>query len=441
MENEAENVFIGQKMYDFCRELFPICRSITGEGVRETLGIINEELRKLGIELEIYEVPSGAEVFDWIVPREWRIADAFVEDEDGKHIIDFKNNNLHVIGYSTSVDKWVTYDELIQHVYTQADQPDVIPYVTSYYKEQFGFCMSENQKLSLGQNKKYHMYINSRLFDGVLNYAELFIPGRSDKEVFFSTYFCHPSMANNECSGLVLATELIKYVYQLNNRRYSYRFVLIPETIGSITYLSQKGHLGHLQKKMVAGFNLSCVGDNNDYSIVETISADTLSDRVLKNVLEYHTNGNYSEYSFLERGSDERQYNAPGVDLPVACFCRSKFGEYKEYHTSDDNMDYVSPEGFQGSYDVMTTVIITLEYNKYYKANVLGEPQLGRRGLYPTISKKGTYDTVIPLRNFIAYANGKRDLVAISDKIGISTKELIPIVKMLLENRLIDTEV
>lgn len=433
----AVNVNEGQEMYDFVCKIFHYCRSLTGEGVRQTLNDLREFITQGGgPELQVFEVPSGTKAFDWTVPREWKIREAYIEDEVGNHIIDMKYNNLHVLGYSTPVDKWVGLDELKEHVYTQPDQPDYIPYVTSYYKERFGFCMSENMKNSLPEGK-YHMYIDSELFDGVLNYAEIVIPGETDEEVFFSTYFCHPSMANNECSGPALSGELVKYVMSLPQRRYTYRFVYVPETIGSITYLGQGEHLSKLQKSMVAGFNLSCVGDNRDYSIVESRHANTLADRVLKNVLHYHTDNKYSTYSFLKRGSDERQYNAPGVDLPVVGFCRSKFGEYPEYHTSADDLSLVSPEGLQGAYDVMTQVIDALEMNQSYQVQVLCEPQLGKRGLYPTTSQKGSYDKVIAIRDFIAYADGKTDLIDISDKILVPIGELIKVVKKLKVNNVI----
>lgn len=431
------NINEGQEMYDFVCKIFPYCRSLTGEGVRQTLNDLREFIiQGGGPELQVFEVPSGTKAFDWTVPREWKIREAYIEDEAGNHIIDMKDNNLHVLGYSTPVDKWVSLDELKEHIYTQPDQPDCIPYVTSYYKERFGFCMSENMKNSLPEGK-YHMYIDSELFDGVLNYAEIVIPGETDEEVFFSTYFCHPSMANNECSGPAVSGELVKYVMSLPQRRYTYRFVYVSETIGSITYLSQGDHLSKLQKSMVAGFNLSCVGDNRDYSIVESRHADTLADRVLKNVLHYHTDNKYSTYSFLKRGSDERQYNAPGVDLPVVGFCRSKFGEYPEYHTSADDLSLVSPEGLQGAYDVMTQVIDALEMNQRYQVQVLCEPQLGKRGLYPTTSQKGSYDKVKAMVDFIAYADGKIDIIDISNKILVPIGELIRVVKKLKVNNVI----
>jgi aminopeptidase-like protein len=390
-----------------------------------------------GLGLKVYEVPSGTQVFDWTVPKEWVIREAYIEDAQGNHIIDMKEHNLHVMGYSTPVDAWVDLEELKTYIYTQPDQPDVIPYVTSYYKERFGFCMSENQKTSLKPGQ-YHMYIDSELIDGVLNYAEVVLPGESEKEIFFSTYFCHPSMANNECSGPALSAELVRYVESMKKRKYTYRFIYIPETIGSITYMSQADHLQHMRETMIAGFNLSCVGDDRDYSIVESRYADTLADKVLKNVLKYHTGDRYSTYSFLERGSDERQYNAPGIELPVVCYCRSRLGDFPEYHTSADNMGIVSPSGFQGSYEVMTQVIRALEYNGYYKVSVLGEPQLGKRGLYPTISKKGSYDAIMAMMDFITYADGKNDLIDISNRIGAPVKELIDVVKKLKENNLLE---
>ena len=431
----------GCSMYEFIKKIFPYCRSITGEGVRKTLADLKEYIEQVdGAELIVHEVESGRKVFDWTVPKEWAVREAYIEDEQGNRIIDMRNQNLHVLGYSTPVDEWVDLDTLKTHIYTQEDQPDVIPYVTSYYKERYGFCMSENQKNSLKPGK-YHMFIDSELFDGVLNYAEVVIPGESEKEVFFSTYFCHPSMANNECSGPALSGELVRYVASMKRRKYTYRFVYIPETIGSITYLSTDNNLQHLKENMIAGFNLSCVGDNRDYSIVESKYADTLADKVLKNVLRFHINdGRYSTYSFLKRGSDERQYNAPGVELPVVCFCRSKFGEYPEYHTSADDLDLISPEGLQGAYDVMIKVINALEYNEKYKIDVTCEPQLGKRGLYPNVSKKGSYDAVKAMVDFITYADGRNDLIDISNIIGVPISELINITVKLTDNQLLKVD-
>lgn len=241
-------------------------------------------------------------------------------------------------------------------------------------------------------------------------------------------------MANNECSGPALSAELIRYICSLKYRKYTYRFVFIPETIGSITYLSK--NLEMLKKNVIAGFILSCVGDDRTYSIVESRYADTLADKVLNNVLKFR--GKYDRYSYLQRGSDERQYCSPGVDLPMACFCRSKFCEYPEYHTSDDNLELISPDGFQGSFNVMEEVIYALEYNEKYRTTVLGEPQLGRRGLFPNISKKGIYDDVKAITNLIAYADGTNDLIDISYITNVPVKVLISIVKKLLDAELLE---
>ena len=425
----------GRRMYSFAEKIFPYTRSITGEGVRQTLKDLKDYIRPAGVELKISSIPSGTNVFDWTVPKEWKIREAYIEDERGDHIIDMKESNLHVLGYSTPVDEWVDLDELKKHVYVEENQPDVIPYVTSYYKERFGFCMSKNKLDSL-KDCRYHMYIDSELFDGVLNYAEAVIPGESDEEIMFSTYFCHPSMADNECSGPALAAELINTIASMDHRRYTYRFVFVPETIGSITYLSQDDHVAYLQKHLKAGFVLSCVGDDNDYSMIHSRYADTYADRVLLNVLSYKEK--HTIYGFEKRGSDERQYNAPGVDLPVVCFCRSKFGEFAEYHTSADNMDFVSPQGFQGAYDAMMEVVNILEKNARYRMKVLCEPQLGKRGLYSDISRKGIYDTIFVQRDVISYCDGKNDLLDLSDRIGVPVSDIMDIIDRLKENDLLE---
>lgn len=431
----AEN---GQRMYGFVEKIFPYCRSITGDGVRQTLADINEYIVSGGAPaLTIREVPSGTKVFDWTVPKEWKIREAYIENEVGERIIDMKLNNLHVLGYSTPIDEWVDLEELKKHIYTQSDQPDWIPYVTSYYKERYGFCMSENMKNSLPEGK-YHMVIDSELFDGALNYAELIIPGESEKEIMFSTYFCHPSMANNECSGPAVQAEIIRYVSQMVNRKYSYRFIFIPETIGSITYLSQGDHLEKMKENVIAGFNLSCVGDDRAYTYIESKYADTLADKVLKNVLRFHAGENLKRYSFLETGSDERRYNSAGVDLPVVGFCRSKYGQYPEYHTSADDLKLVSPEGLQGAFDAMIQVIQALEYNKYYKMKCICEPQLGPRGLYPTFSQKGSATDTAVMMMLIFYSDGRSDLIDISDRLNVPVSELIKIVEKLKACDLID---
>ncbi|MDR1913815.1 MAG: DUF4910 domain-containing protein [Clostridiales bacterium] len=419
---------IQNKIFELARELFPICRSITGDGVRKTLSILNNVY-----PVKIHNIASGTTVSDWSVPLEWNIKSAYIKDCSGNRIIDLASNNLHVVGYSIPVDKILSLEELLPHIYTDKERPDAIPYVTSYYKERWGFCMSENQKSRLPAGN-FHVFIDSTLEKGNLTYGEIFLPGKSDKEILLSTYICHPSMANNEVSGPALTIYLAKYLSGLD-RRYSYRILFLPETIGSITYISQ--NISHLQKHVAAGFVLSCVGDDRAFSYVASPYGNTLADKALKNVLRFEVT-DFKSYSFLERGSDERQYCSPLANLPVCGFCRSKYGEYPEYHTSDDNMSIISPSGFLGSYNVMRECITALESNFYYKTLTLCEPQLGKRGLYPTESFKGSAALVRSMTNFIAYADGKNDLIDISNIINNPVSELIPIVQKLLREKIIE---
>lgn len=420
---------ISNNMYSLVKELFPICRSITGDGVRKTLRIIQREIP----ELKIFEVPTGTKVFDWIVPKEWNIKGGYIETLEGKKVIDFADTNLHVMGYSLPIDKIVSREELLEMCYTIPEQPDYIPYVTSYYKERSGFCLSEKQKQALTEDT-YHVVIDSTLENGSLTYGELLIPGNSKDEIFLSTYVCHPSMANNELSGPAVAVELAKYILANKDRRYSYRIIFIPETIGSITYLSK--NLDYMQKHVIAGYNISCVGDDRTYSYVESPYADTLADRVAQNVLNFHY-PEYKRYSFLHRGSDERQYCSPLVHLPLCAICRSKYEEYPEYHTSADNLNLVSPNGLYGAFEVYRKCIDLLESNYMYIVTTPCEPQLGKRGLYPTLSRRGSINETRSMTAFIAYADGKHDLVDISNRINVPIDCLLPIIKKLLDNDLI----
>ena len=425
---------IGNEMYALCDRLFPICRSITGNGVRETLRV----LQNICPAMTLHEVPTGTQVFDWTVPKEWNIRDAWIKNSKGEKVLDFAKSNLHVMGYSIPVNQKVTLEELLPLIHTQPDQPDAIPYVTSYYKERYGFCMSQLQKDALEEDI-YHIYIDSDLKDGSLTYGEIWIPsteGNKD-EIFLSTYVCHPSMANNELSGPAVTIYLAKWLWEKKHRRYNYRIIFIPETIGAITYLSQ--HLPEMKKNIRAGFNISCVGDDRTYSYVASRYGNTLADKVAKNVLSFRY-PEYKHYSFLQRGSDERQYNAPGVDLPVCAVCRSKYAEYPEYHTSKDSMGLISPTGLQGAYEVYRDMIEALEYNHKYQIQCLGEPQLGKRGLYPTISQKGSSGAVRAMSNFIAYADGMNDLIDISSIIKVPVERLVTVIEKLQEAKLISVE-
>ena len=418
---------VGVKMYQLAEELFPICRSITGEGIRYTLNRLKKEVP----QIVLHEIPTGTKVFDWVVPKEWEISEAYIEDMKGNRIVDFQKNNLHVVGYSIPIDAIVSGDELQAHLYSLPEHPDWIPYVTSYYKERWGFCVTENSRKKLTDNQ-YHVVIKSKLFDGSLTYAELLIPGQVSDEIFFSTYACHPSMANNELSGPVVQIELAKLLMSRKNK-YSYRLIWIPETIGSITYLSK--NLDYMKEHIIAGYNITCVGDDRAVSYIQSRKGNTIADRAAKNVLKYIA-PDYMEYSYLNRGSDERQYNAPGIDLPVCSICRTKFHEYPEYHTSADDLKLISPKGLEKSYYIYKEIIEALEVNEIYRINCLCEPQLGPRGLYPTECFNRSSIAVKDMMDFIAYADGTMDLIEISDKINVPVKKLDKIAQVLLKANL-----
>lgn len=421
---------VGKEMYKLASELFPICRSITGDGVRSTFDIL-----KKYIPLETFEVPSGTQVFDWKIPEEWNIRDAYILNSLGEKIVDFKENNLHVMGYSAAVDRVVTKEELLDHLYSLPEQPNAIPYITSYYKKRWGFCVTDDLKQNL-KDDDYRVFIDSDHKNGHLTYGEILIPGELEQEVFISTYICHPSLANNELSGPVLATYLTKWLLS-QKRRYSYRIVFVPETIGSLTYLSK--HYTYMIKNTIAGFNLTCVGDDRCYSYLPSRKGDTLSDRVGETMMRF-TDSSYKKYSYLDGGSDERQYCSPGINLPVVSLMRSKYAEYPEYHTSLDNLDVISEKGLEGSFSLHKSCIEIIEANKLYKIKCMGDPQLGKRGLYPTLSTRDSAMVVRDMMNVIAYLDGENDLIKISEITGVNPLKVISIINTLNENNLIEVK-
>ena len=424
---------IGNKMHGLAEKLFPISRSLTGNGVRETLSILNEYIK----DLVLFEVPSGTQVLDWVVPKEWSIVSGHILTPSGRKICDFNENNLHIVGYSIPVDDSISLVELDKHLYSLPDQPDAIPYVTSYYAERWGFCLPHKQRMLLEEGT-YKVEIDSCLFDGHLTYGELIIKGDTDKEVLISTYVCHPSMANNELSGPVVVTYLAKWLQALQSRKYTYRIIFIPETIGSITYLSK--NINQMQEKVIAGFNVSCIGDNRSYSYLPSRNGKTLSDKVAKHILKW-IDPDYVAYSWSERGSDERQYCAPGVDLPIASIMRTKYGKYPEYHTSlDDLINVVTPDGLEGGYEALRLSIEAIENNCYPRVTVLGEPQLGKRGLYPTISTKNSASETNLLMNLITWSDGNHSLLEIAEKCNAPIWELYPLIKKLQTHNLLVLE-
>lgn len=422
---------IGELMYQRAQKLFPINRSLTGDGVRQTLNYI----KQLIPELQIHSVPSGTQAFDWTVPKEWHIEQAYIIAPDGEKLCDFEKCNLHLMGYSTPIDTVMPLAELQKHLYSIPSLPKAIPYITSYYKENWGFCLTHEQRESLKEGD-YRVVIKSALFDGVLNYGEVIIRGRTEKEVLLSTYVCHPSMANNELSGPVVTTALAEAIKKITNREYTYRILFLPETIGSIVYISK--HLTQLKQNLHAGFIVTCVGDERDYSYLSSRQENTLADKVARHILKHHTDNQYTHYNFLQRGSDERQFCSPGVDLPVCSIMRSKYGTFAEYHTSLDDLSLISPQGLNGAYEALLTAIKTLEFNWVYKTTTPCEPQLGKRGLYPNTSDmQQDYSEVRKITNLLAYADGENDLIDIAEKIDESAVSLIPILKKLLDAELI----
>lgn len=416
-------------MFQWAKDLFPLNRSLTGIGTVETL----KYLKKIIPEMKLFKVPSGTKVFDWKVPNEWNVKEAWIKDKNGNKVCDFSDCNLHLMGYSTPIKKTISLKELQNHLYSLPNQPNAIPYITSYYKKNWGFCITDNNRKKLISGD-YEVYIDGSLSPGHLTYGEVILPGKKKKEIFLSTYICHPSMANNELSGPVVATAILKYLKQLKNREYTYRVIFIPETIGSIVYLSK--HFKKLKKIIDAGFVLTCIGDNNSYSMLESRYGNTLADNIAKHVLKYH-DSKYISYSFLERGSDERQYCAPGIDLPVCSLMRTKYGKYDEYHTSLDNLDFISEEGLQGGFEVVKKCIEILEKNNVFKVNTLCEPQLGRRGLYPNISTKNTSKEITRMMDFIAYCDGSKNLLEIAEKINQDAYQLFDIIEKLLNEKII----
>tara|TARA_X000000950_G_scaffold286103_1_gene393983 strand:- start:533 stop:1822 length:1290 start_codon:yes stop_codon:yes gene_type:complete len=425
-----------KKYYNLAKiRLFPITRSLTGEGAKKTLGIIQNEFSKLKIK----GFKSGTKVFDWNIPEEWNVTEAYVIDKYNNKIIDFKKNNLHLVGYSIPINKNITKKELFKNLYYLKNQPNAIPYITSYYKKRWGFCISYKEYKIF--NKKYSLYdkfkvvINSNLNgNGNLNYGELILKGKSKKEILISTYICHPSMANDELSGLIVSMGLINH-FKSKRLNKTLRFVFIPETIGSISYLSK--NLKYLKENVIGGYNLSCIGDERQHSCMFSKYQNSPSDEAIIQAYKLLRIKGYKIYPFLERGSDERQYNSPGIDLKISSIFRTKYCEYPEYHTSLDNFNLVTLKGCVGGFNVAKKSIEILLERVYPKCKIMCEPQMGKRGLYPTLSTKYKKKLTKNYMDFLQYADGTNSLEKISGLIKTDLKSVKKIYQILFKNFLI----
>jgi aminopeptidase-like protein len=370
--NRKSSEHIGEELHDFAAELYPICRSITGDGVRHTLSRIQNH-----IPLHISEVPSGTPAFDWTVPKEWNVRDAFIKGPGKSKIVDFQRSNLHLLNYSVPVRETMQLTELKPHLFTLPQHPDWIPYRTSYYEESWGFCLSHAQMQAL-EDGEYEVCIDSSLEDGKLTYGECHVPGRTTDEVLFSCHICHPSLANDNLSGVDVATMLARLLSEYD-LRYSYRFLFIPGTIGAITWLSKNRDIA---ARIRHGLVLTCLGDSAGFHYKKSRRGNAIVDQAVSHALEHC--GEASEIlEFSPYGYDERQYCSPGFDLPVGCLMRSVWGTFPEYHTSADNLDFIRPAQLAGSLRLCATIVDIIENNAYYcSRNPYCEPQLGRRNLY-----------------------------------------------------------
>jgi len=397
----------GERMYDLATRLFPICRSITGDGVRETLGAIGE-----GIPLELHEVPSGEQVLDWTVPDEWNIHDAYIATSAGERVVDFRESNLHVVGYSEPVRTELTLDELRPRLHVHPEQRDWVPYRTSYYSRTWGFCLSQRQLDELADGT-YEVVVDSTLAPGSLTYGECFVRGATEHEVLLSTHVCHPSLANDNVSGIVLLAEL-GAALAARPRRLSYRLLFVPGTIGAISWLARnEGRIG----RVCAGLVVACVGDRGVLTYKRSRRGDALVDRAGAHIVG-RADGRVLD--FVPWGWDERQFNSPGFDLPVGCLTRSLEGEFPEYHSSADDLDLIRPEFLSESMDAALAIVDVLENERTFRnLSPKGEPQLGRRGLYRSVGGPEPGVEQLATLWVLNQSDGTHSLLDIAERSGL----------------------
>ncbi len=411
--------------------LWPLPRSLTGSGVRASHDILAER-----IPLNRFEISSGTQVFDWVVPQEWSVKEAYIEAPDGTRVVDFADNNLHLVGYSVPFRGTLSLEELQPHLYSLLDRPEAIPYVTSYYAPRWGFCLSQRQRDGL-QDGQYRVVVGTELFDGALTVSEALLKGSSSREVLLSTYTCHPSLANNELSGPLVAAALHRRLSAWPTRRLNFRFTFTAETVGAITFLALRGE--HLRAHLDAGYVLTCLGDPGGLSYKRSRRAGSLADRAAEYALPSF--GPVRWHDFTPTGSDERQYCSPGFDLPVGSVMRTMYGTYPEYHTSDDDRSFISFTALQESVDACEAVCRALDQGgaRYRNLKPYGEPQLGRRGLYPDMTvaagNVGAAEAIFWVLNF---ADGDHDLLAVAERSGLPLQELHEAARSCLEAGLLE---
>ena len=416
-------------MMKWANSLFPINRSITGAGLRQTINYI----KKINKNFKKKKIKSNTKVFDWKIPNEWKITSAYIKHIDGEKICDFKDNNLHILGYSTKINKILTFKQLKKNIFYSKKNPKAIPYYTSYYKKNWGFCLSYNKFKKIKKNSKYKVVINSSHFRGQLDYTELVIKGKSSKEILLVSYICHPSMANNELSGPLIIMALSKI---LRPMKYTIRLVLIPETIGAIAYI--KLNFSRLKKNLIAGFNLTCVGDNGPFTLISSKEGNTYSDKIAKRILD--KTPKFKVLSFLSRGSNERQFGCQNLNLPFVTICRKRFGDYKEYHTSADNLEILNYTTIKETVNFIKKIVFEINRNEIYKKNYFCEPFLSKANL---INNFGTLENIKKnnrksISNFLAYVDKSHDLTSLKKKIKV--ENIKKLAKALEKNKFISKE-
>jgi aminopeptidase-like protein len=416
------------KLMTVVRDLYPICRSITGDGVRETLRVLARE-----VPLEVHEVPSGSKVLDWVVPAEWNIRDAYVKDGNGERVIDFRETNLHVVNYSVPVAERMTLDELRPHLHTLPDRPDLVPYRTSYYAPSWGFCLSQNQLDALADGE-YEVCIDSTLAPGSLTYGELVVPGTTDDEILISTHVCHPSLCDDNLSGIAVSVLLARQLIAGPPPRHTFRFVYAPGTIGAITWLARNRER---VTRVVAGLTLTCLGDDFPFTYKRTLAGDTPIDRAAAHVLAA-SGREYDIVDFFPYGYDERQYNSPGFRVAVGSLMRGRNGEFPEYHTSADNLDFVSGERMADSFQLLSSILGVLDRNgTYLSLEPFGEPQLGSRGLYGALGGTAIPDAQLAMLWVLNLSDGSHTLLDIAERAGMTFDSIAATARVLEEHGLL----